>query len=242
MKKRLLAIALTLALLLGFGGVSAFAATPEEEARALLEQTVGILNGKIYILKGRSTSPTGGFTTLVMAMDQDKLMAETEMDWPAMVATTGAPRLAGFILQLVLGKSMRMVLSPEGMYWIFPDRRLYLDLGALMGGDMGGFMETLDMLGVAEVPEDLDVTQPVIGGKTYLCVTLENQEDGNTSSYYFLNGQLKRITVTQYGEDMVIEIDQFSAQVDESYFSTRWLLPIPLRWLAPLFTSFIPIY
>ena len=248
MKKRLLAIALTLALLLGFGGIAASAATPEEEARALLEQTQAIFNSRTYILKGRGTSPVGpggsGTAHLVMAMDKDKLMVETEVDWPAMMAAVGGSHLAGFILQMVLGKSFRMVFSPEGVFWVFPDRRLYLDLAPMMEAEgaegAASLIEGLDMLGISgAIPEDLDVTQPVIGGKTYLCVTFDGYE-GSSMSYYFLDGQLKRIEVFNEtsDENMVIEIDQLSGTVDASYFSTRWLVPIPLR----LFISTLPIF
>jgi len=248
-KKRVLAIGLALALLLVFGSIGASAASPEDEGRALLEQTLAIFNSGTYTLKGRGHSPVGvgagSSAPIVIAVDQDKVMTETEIDWSGLMQASSPggdaymTAVQRTIWQLVFGRKFRMVFSPEGVFWVFPERMLYIDMAALAGGvgePIGLAQEFTGIFARREIPEQLTVTQPVIDGKTYLCVTLDIPENAGTISYFYLNGQFKRVEIFSESEadPVVYEIDQFNGKADECYFSTRWMRPVPVSLLLQL--------
>lgn len=224
MKKRILAVALALATLLSIFAVGAFAATPEEQAEILLEQTRATLNSGKYTLKARGTSPGGNPMPVVFAVDGERWMFETTMDWVSMLREMGANKvrdtLFGWAMQLFFGKKVRFITERSQALIVFVNRRIYAvvpDSPDLLDIDITAVFDIPDLTGMT-------VTEPTVGGKKYLCATLEN-DDGIAISYYYLNGALKRIAI----EDAVIEIDSLSASVDQSYFSTKWMWKLTFK-------------
>jgi len=223
MKKRILAIALALAMLLPVFAVGSLAATPEEQAQALLDQTSAIFESGKYTLKARG--PALGSSkpmSIVFIMDGDRSMFEANMDWVAMLQAVGTNKitdtLLGWFMRLYFGNKARYIVEHDENLVVFPSRRLYVEVPEATG--------PFDFADLFNVPERTatTVSEPVIGGKKYLCAALENEEF--TTSYYYLNGTLKRIGMeapdpeTGQTETFAFEIDLFSPTVDESYFST----------------------
>ena len=232
-------------------------AAQTSEVYPLIKNVLEIFESRSYYFKGRASSPMGGFgssgySSLVMAMDKDKLMIETEIDWAAMMKIAAAESgdvsliVQGGVLQATLGRRFRMIFSPEGMYWTFPDKERYLDLGEMLGTEdatgLADLFKDLDILGQGgKMPEDIPASKVTVDGKVYLCGTLARKDaDGKTVStarYYFLDGQLKRIEVfaETSDENMVIEIDEFSGKPDASLFSVKGYRSMALMEMAKLF-------
>ena len=229
-------------------------AAQTSEVYPLVKNVQEIFNSRSYYLKGRGSSPMGGagssgYSSLVMAMDQDKLMVETEMDWAAMMKIAAAESgdvatatIQGGILQATLGRKFRMIFSPEGTYWAFPDKKIYIDLASMMGAEgaerAASLVQGLDMLGQGgEIPQDIPATRVKADGKEYLCGTLRDEAGTAVMRYFFLDGQLKRIEVfaEESDENMVIEIDELSGKPDAGLFSVKGYRAMPLMEMAKLF-------
>jgi len=239
MKKRILAIALALAMLLPVFAVGPFAATPEEQAQALLDQTSAIFESGKYTLKARGPSLAGKTTSIVFVVDGDRSVFEATMDWVSMLQemepANASSMLMGWVMQLLFGSKVRFIAEPDQATIVFVNRRTYIDVPGTPGLALG-FTTLFD------VPERTatTVSEPVIGGKKYLCAALEGDEDV-TTSYYYLNGALKRIgmealnTDTGQTETFAFEIDLLSPTADQSYFTTNWMLK-----LSSLFNMILP--
>jgi len=224
MKKRILAIVLALAMLLPAFAVGSLAATPEEEATALLDQTRAVLNSGKYTLKARGTSPFNGkMTPIAYVSDGNRTMFEATMDWAGMLQEMSGDKVSsmlyGGIMQLFFGKKVRFITDQDQAMIVFVNRRTYIDVPETP--------DSLDISAMFSGPEmtGMTVSEPVIGGKKYLCAALSGDNDV-TTRYYYLNGALKRITLTVDAEEIAFEIDLLSPTVDESYFSTKWMLKL----------------
>jgi len=229
------------------------------EVYHLVKAVQDTFNSGTFYLKARGTFPvemgSGGYAPIIIAMDQDKLMFETEMDWVSLMKANAAPgekamaAMTGASMQTMFGNKFRMVISPEGAYWVFPASQRYFDLSAMAGpeglGDMSGLAEAFNIFRQEDangqplqVPDDIPSTKVTVDGKEYLCgAFVARDEEGkviSTMRYYFLNGQIKRIEVVVEGmeENMVLEIDEFSGRVDASLFSVTGYRTIPLTELA----------
>jgi len=235
MKKRILAIALALAVLLPVFAVGPFAATPEEEAEILLEQTRTILDGGKFTLKMRGSPlpnpPSNGkMLPVVFVSDGDRMAFEATLDWVGMLRATGTNKVrdtfSGWVMQLLFGKKVRLISEQSRHTIAFINRRFYMIVPESPD------IIALDISIIFDIPDGAEITvsEPVIGGKKYLCAALEN-DDGITMSYYYLNGQLKRITASSadVSDDAVIEVDSFSAAVDQNIFSTKWMLKLTFK-------------
>lgn len=238
MKKRILAIALALAMLLPVFAVGSFAATPEEQAQALLDQTSAIFESRKFTLKAHCPSLYSNKTvSLVFVGDGDRTAFETTMEWVAMSRQLGGinAMLSGWFLQLLFGSRVRYIAEPDQSTMVFLNRRIYAEIPETPELDPYYFATLFD------VPERTatTVSEPVIGGKKYLCATLDADE--YTTSYYYLNGTLKRIGMealnpeTGQTETFVFEIDLLSPTADQSYFNTNWMLK-----LSSLFNMILP--
>ncbi|MCL1952171.1 MAG: hypothetical protein FWF60_05020 [Oscillospiraceae bacterium] len=238
MKKRILAIALALAMLLPAFAMGASAATPEEEAQALLAQTRAIFDSGKYTLKACGTSPFNGKPTpVVFVSDGSHSAFEATMDWGSMMQATGTDQVTsmfqGWMMWLLFGSKVRFISEPDKSLLVFLDRRFY------MVTEPSG----IPLYGAAlfALPDftEMTVSEPVVGGKKYLCAALSD-DNGVTTSYYYLNGQLKRITLSGADyEDAAFEIDTLSASADQSYFSTKWMLKLSVSGLINLIPSSI---
>jgi len=234
MKKRILAIALALAMLLPVFAVGSYAATPEEQARALLEQTQAILGSGKFTLKARGSAlpNSNKQVPIVFVVDGGRSMFEATMDWVAMFRAVNtndfSSTLYGWAMQLIFGKKVRFITERDQSRLVFVNRRLYADIPKDPDDMMDPFLFIDVLFTGMDIPgwTDMSVSEPVIGGKKYLCAALEG--DGFTTAYYYLNGALKRITWSGGAEESVFEIDLLSPTVDESYFSTKWMIQLSI--------------
>ena len=280
MKKILSALLVVLML----GGLAAFEASAEEtnEAYPLVKGVMDIVESGTFYLKGRGSSPFAGngFPSVIYAMDKDKMMMETEMDWVEMMMAEGGDaemaKAQGEVLQTALGSKFRMIFMDMGepahfwdtwpswaqwilrylllgwlwmpppepgisVYWAFPEKKVYLDIGTLTGDttfDMGSIFEQLfGVWGSAALPEDIPGVKVTIDGKEYLRAALEDERSRDAMYYYFLDGELKRIEVLDdiSGEAMVMEIDAFHSQPDAGLFSISGYRALPLAEMIRFF-------
>jgi hypothetical protein len=124
---------------------------------------------------------------------------------------------------------------------VFLDRRLYMVMETTEPSDI---IAPLDSAALFKLPDytEMTVSESVIGGKKYVCADLSG-DNGITTSYYYLNGQLKRIALsgTADGEAVegVFEIGLLSPTADQSYFSTKWMLKLSPSGLVNLIPSSI---
>ena len=217
-----------------------------------------IFNSGTFYLKGRGASPlgigSGGYAPMVIAVNKDKVMAETEVDWLAMMKAgaqqgdAGMSTVQGAIFQTTFGRKFRMVFSPEGAFWAFPDNKKYINLADLAqaGASAEEQLDTSEvnnlakeisgMFGGHETPKDIPSSKVKVDGKEYLCGTFMGPDGKPAMRYFFLDGKFKRVEIfAQYEEDNVVyEIDEFTGKVDEKLFGLSGYRAIPLAELLKL--------
>jgi len=240
MKKRILSVILALAMLLPVFAVGTFALTPEEEAKQCMAEVFEIFSSGKITLKARIISPFGGnkMIPLTIAIDGDRMAFEMPMDWGQLFQADGNGYLRsmflGWIAQLIFGKKMRFITKTDGMAIAFPDKKMYLSMtdDDLLDFDWADALA--EVLGAGQRPDlsGLTASEPTIGGKKYLCATVEY--DYSTVSYFFLNGEPKRIEANAEGESVMWEIDMLSGQVEPAFFSTAGMRTVPISFLLPI--------
>jgi len=242
MKKRILAVILAIAMLLPVFCIGSFAATPEEEAKQYLTETLGILSSGNFTIKARAASPFGGNNLLpiTIVMDDNHFAFEATIDWAQHLraegySNTGAT-LMGWGMQLLFGSKIRVITMPDQVLVILPNRRFYLSMLDVSDMQFEYSFDEIFAIAVVDVSQwleglDLTVTEPVIDGKKYLCATVKYEDI--TNNYYYLSGQLKRIV----SQDLTWEIDELKAAADESLLSTKGMVKLPFDMPAnlPLF-------
>jgi len=223
--KKLIAIILAMAMLCGFAAIGATAAENDLQAQgeALLRETFEILNSGVFTLESRNTIE-GRESSMITTMDGDRMATETIINWAEI-----EPGLQSFVLWLLLGNTMRMVFAPGGTSMVFPERRIYFAMPAA-SDDFFDMILTM----AAEMPEHVAVTEKIVDGITYICVSVEIE--GATTSCYYLDGQLKRVVTIFAGDIIVQEIDFFTGTVNQSLFSTSRMVRIPLMLYVWLFS------
>jgi hypothetical protein len=233
------------------------------EVYPLVKGVKDIFNSGTFYLKGRNSSPMdvmgmGGGTssTMVLAMDQDKAMVESEMDWIGMMKASVEPgnaalaAIQGATMQTYLGNKFRMVFNPEGAYFVFPEKKRYIDFSDAQKTDQSGEVDMSEIAselahslggvgGNLETPVDVPASRVTVDGKEYLCGTLTEAESGTSRRFCFLDGQLKRIEVLSATGDvsMVMEIDEFSGSADASLFSMSGYRSMPVAELTNLLSG-----
>jgi len=243
------------------------------EVYPLVKKVQDIFNSGTFYLKGRGAAPTGigsgGFAPMVIAVDKDKVMTETEIDWTGLMKASpqggaaqgdaGMSTVQGAIWQASFGRKFRMVFTPDGVFWAFPDKKSYVDLASWAMAEEGvEGLETSEMSGIAqdfkglfggrETPKDIPSSKIKVDGKEYLCGTFYQLDEAGkplkdakgqpvpAMRYFFLDGKFKRVEVfAQYEEDNVVyEIEEFSGKVDPALFSMKGYSAVPVKELMNL--------
>jgi len=225
------------------------------EVRALMRNVLDIFGSGKFTMKTRSSSPfvAGGNTAtpLTVAMDENAMAFEVEMDWASLFRSEGQSvvqaRIQGATAQTLFGKKVRIVTKTDGIMIVLVDKKTYMPMGdgsaeggELMEFDLTGAMG--DAFGGAGSREEIEMrlneiksSKVTMGGKEYLCAELK--AEGNTMRYYFQGGELKRIEADAEGESVMWEIDMLSGQVDPAFFGTAGMRAMPLDQMADLGAS-----
>jgi len=226
------------------------------EVYPMLREAIDIFNSGRFFMQGRSTTPPNEFaptaannTPMTLAVDGNRMMSEITMDWNLMLQDTdggafGAPRVRAATLNTMFGRRMRVVMRPDGIMMAFPDRNLFFDMQDLgeatdtdLGGadDMSGLDEFLGGFGsTREIPRDIPAERVTVGGREYLSATIT--EDGMRFTYFFHNGELRRLeaTHTEEGVSIIMEVQEFHGDPDARLFTSQGMGRVPLAQLVTM--------
>jgi hypothetical protein len=187
-------------------------------------------------------------TEMVLAMKDDQFAMEFSLDWSQMVGSLadgtdkyGQGRVQAALMQTAMGNKTRMVFLPGKVYWVFPERKSYMDFGEIMSeaaADMNSFSSIFDNL-----PSNVDnvkASKVTLDKTEYLCAQVTS--DGTSTKYYFdKKGDLKRIEMIADGqepdENAVIDITELKSPADKSYFSVKGYVKTPIAELQKLFST-----
>jgi len=231
--------------------------TDAAEARALMRKVLEIFGSGKFMIKTRSPSPfmEGGniATPLTVAVDENVMAFELEMDWATMFRDQGqSPAMSAInagIAQSTFGKKMRFITKSDGMAIVFPDKKMYIPMGD--GSEEGGELFDFDLtaalgeaFGGAKSPEeteeklrDIKSSKVTANGKEYLSAEVATKNaDGSTTTirYYFLGGELKRIEAEPGAESVMWEVDMLTTQVPANFFSTQGMRVMDIAQMAEL--------
>ena len=233
-------------------------AADKAELLKLVKKVQDTFNSGTFYLKGRGNnmmdSGGGSYAPMTLAVDQDKMMIETDFDWGNMMKTAyqeqgeadvGQSKLQASIAQTLLGSKMRMLYVDNTVYMLYPEKKRAANLSAFAEGEDGldgispnEMINTFDQFGSKLADEnDLKATRVKDGKNEYLCATYTVDEDElgrTTMKYYFLKGELKRLEVASEQGNSVFEIDTFSGRVDSSLFSTKGYAQLNMGDMAKL--------
>ena len=223
------------------------------EVAKLVKAVQEIIKTRTFYLKGTGNNPMGNnaYAPMVMAVDQDKLMVETETDWTAMMkemakeegkVDLGQSRIQGAVMQTTFGKKLRMIFLHSGAYMVLPEKNLYTNLSTLAGEDIsdvaGDLVKSFSNSSSAEVEGKMTASRVKVGDKEYLCATLP-MEDGQYVKYFFLKEELKRMEfIADDGTSSVIEIDEFSGKVDPNLFKIEGMKEMNPSEMTGMFSGF----
>ena len=224
------------------------------ELRPLMEKIYKIFNSGTFLIKAKGSSPMGGptgqaqgTTPMTIAVDKDNTMMEFDMDWITMLkaASEGTPNFGmatinGAIMITTFGKKVRFVSTPGNGFVAFLDKKTYIPMGAF--SEEGESAAPVDMAGTFSgsflpkegLPQEIKSSKVTMGGKEYLCATLD---DGN-ARYYFQGGDLKRIEIQNTEDIMILEIEALSGTVDPKLFSSEGFRAVPIDQLTSLGDNF----
>ena len=239
--------------------------TDAAESRALIRKVLEILDSGKFMMKTRSSSSPlamGGNTAtpLTVAVQDNAMAFEMEMDWIALFRSQGQGVMAsinGASAQSMFGKKLRVITKSDGIVIAFPDKKMYMPMGN--GSEEGGEALDFDMSAIfgesfgggkdpAELEEKLNgvkSSKVTANGKEYLCAEVTtNNLDGTSTPirYYFLGGELKRIETEADGESFMSEIDMFTGTVDPAFFSTAGMRVMPLDQLTEMGGNFADLF
>ncbi len=142
-----------------------------------------------------------------MMKDGNNMLVETSVP----ISTSGKMRV-------------NMLINKDGFFMVIPAMlNAYYKVPAETTGDLSEAMGNFD---IADIEGDLAMTDNYVSsakvelnGKTYDCDIYESQ-DGTTTKYYYLNGELKRIESTTASDSYIIEFKEVSGKVTKSKFRT----------------------
>ena len=231
--------------------------TDAAEARRLMKDVLEIFGSGKFMMKTRSAAPfmEGGniATPLTVAVDENVMAFEMEMDWASMFKGQGqspaSARIQGASAQTMFGKKMRFITRTDGMAIVFPDKKMYIPMGD--GSEEGGELMDFDLtaalgeaFGGASTPgeveeklKDIKSSKVTANGKEYLSAEVATKNaDGSTTTirYYFLGGELKRIEAYPDAESIMWEVDMLTTQVPANFFSTQGMRVMDIAQMAEL--------
>ena len=214
------------------GGANAVQA----EVLGYVKQVQEIFNSKNFTIKGNGVL-SGAATALTMAVSGDK----TAIELPTSVVLQLAPddMVAGgkAAMEQLLGKTSRLVLSPERALWVLPGINSYMDIGNDLGGlPLDGIAGLTAWFGSSDVLKNVKASTAMVNGKENLVATLAGQDGKDIARLCFLDGKLTRIEPLGDAAKVISKIDVASLikSADASYFSTKNLLPLDLSRLQAL--------
>ena len=213
-RKKLLAFLLSILVCAG-AGAGARAAAPEEEARALLTQTMEDLRGD-YTMTFVDTNYFGFGETVFVHRGEATALIGNQTRW--------LPRL-------LLGKRVYRVYGPEGALLIFPGRKLYARLPNAVSGYEG-------LLEPKEITPDTAVRAYRDGG-ALVAQTGEGVRVGADipcidSGYIYEDGAL----VCVWGPWHRLRITGLRREADASVFSTQGMRELP-AWIYRAFQKYL---
>ncbi len=116
------------------------------------------------------------------------------------------------------GMNVRLLVLNGKAYMVVPDLKMYMEMSE---EDLGG----LDFSNI-----NFDENQTYVGssystynGKTYTVDTYKS-EDGSLTDYYFLDGKWATVTDHSANPEESMQIKDFKAGVNESYFSLKGMI------------------
>lgn len=234
--KKLLAIVLAALFLLGLLGAGASAQSQDparEETLALLADVQAIFAGGGYTFKGSSNysqEDANSFIPLIIAANKGEglFAAEYSIDYRT-YAAIGLSLPMTVLYRVLFGTKLRVVFEKDDVKLVFPSRRSYLNLGknASAKNALEDVQNMLDLFGQTDFPAAVVTSKQTIEGKEYLVAATKT--NGYEVSYYFLNGQLKKLESIGYGYENTFYVDQFSAVPDAKYFSIKWMFRLPIN-------------
>lgn len=194
------------------------------EVLKLVKKVQDIFNSGTFYLKGQGNNMmdnTGGaYAPLTLAVDQDKMMMETQFDWNNMMGMAfqeqgkedlGQSKMQAGIARTALGSTMRMLFVENAVYMVYPEKKFAANLSQLSEEEEDFNGLSREMIGMFSQfgsanpeMENMQATKVKQGKNEYLCATLlvdQTDADGkkegtSTVKYYFLKGDLKRLEVT----------------------------------------------
>ena len=184
-------------------------ATDQAELLRLVRKVQETMKSQTFFLKGNGNNfmegGAGSYAPLTLAVDKDKLMLETQIDWSNMSANpmtgmpvegaapaaagTGTSKIQAAILQTAVGRTMRMLFVDSTAYMMFPEKKLSANFSKLAaegegeGGDVsevaGEITKMFSQFGANDLPEDkMRATKVTENGNEYMCAAFTVTEDG----------------------------------------------------------------
>jgi|GEM_PF-1073158 len=228
------------------------------EVYPLVRGVVDIFNSGRFFLRGRGTlpgemTPVGGGNNarLTIAADGNNIMFQSALDWNVMVQAMdeggsardfGRNRVQAATFGTLFGRQIRLLMTPQGPIFAFPDRNIFIDLPALMeaAGEEEELppmdLELFDAMGMGlrDVPLDIPASRVTMGGQEYLAATMV--EGDSRIVYYFRDGELRRIETfsPEQGETMILEIEEFHGNPDARLFTTQGMVRAPMADIMTL--------
>jgi YD repeat-containing protein len=192
---------------------------------AYVKQVQDTLNSKNFTLKGSASS-----SPLVLVASGDKVAFEAPTSWlMSQLAATdaGLSTAEAASMTTLLGKTLRLVATPERTLLVMPDLRAYSDLGDVGVGDVSteDFEELFNYLGGKDALKNIKTSTATLNGKEHQVATIKDEDGKDLARLYFLQGQLKRIELLQGDLKTTLDVTSLQNTADASYFSTKGLYP-----------------
>ena len=186
------------------------------DAAKLVKAVLEIVNSGTYTLAITVKEEGMSAVDMLLVVDQDKQMMEMDLISVLLAGmggemTAAQKQVFSTMAKPVFGANVRILMLPGKVYYVFPERKKYVDLSGMMDiGDMG--MPTGEMFEGVD-PAKISSSKVKLDGKEYICGTMKD-EDGYEQRYYFLDGALKRIEMAVEGEAMgAMEVTTFAGTI-----------------------------
>jgi len=222
------------------------------EVYPLMRNAFDIMGSDRFYMSGRISADTGfGSGPIVVARDGNRMMQEMTMDWSQLAQSPGndfgVSRAQAAILTTTFGRRFRMIITPDGPVFAFPDRNTFIDATAVaqMDENAGDFEMPEDfeldffgaLGGTRDIPQDVDSSRVTVGNREYLCATLS--EGSETVKYYFHNGDLRRMEAISRDPqgnsfEIIIEFNELHTNPPANLFTTQGMRRAPLTDLMNL--------
>lgn len=189
------------------------------DALAVLRISVGLYEGPTEVdLKPEVIDPimkTGKFT-LSAIMDMEDMDGQMQ-SVPVTIMVSGKNMCTSMKYS---GMNVRLLVLNGKAYMVMPDIKMYMEM---TGEDIGDI--DFGNINFDEDQTYVGSSYSVYNGKTYTVDTYKS-EDGSLTDYYFLDGKWATVTDHSANPEESIQIKDFKAGVNESYFSLKGMIKI----------------